>query len=192
MISPELSYPGFLYTSHRKGWYYSEGICFHVLCSAYFYYHSVTYNGEITWVPAACRPLQHPGHPTGHHRWYPTRHHGKPPLALQSSPFPQLNAMGHQHLCFKKGKESTAEQERDKAHPAFQGVEPFTSQRSSWDAFIPPYHILPSRPPRSIRDCSPQYRVLLVQGWLFNWLLWWLRLCCLQTKTWFDKKGIQS
>lgn len=192
VIGLELPFPGFLHTSCRKGWYYSEGTCSYVLPSACFYYHSVTCSREITWVPAACRLLQHPGHPTGHHRWYPTCHHGKPPLALQSSPFPQLNAEGHPHLCFKKGKESTTERDREKAHAAVQGVEPFTSQRSSWDALIPPYHILPSRPHRNMHDCSPQYRVLLVQERLFSWLLRWLELCCLETNTWFDKKGMWS
>lgn len=122
MITPKLPFPGFLYTSYRTGWYYSEGTRSHTLHSAYLYYYPMMYNKEITWVPAACKLLQHPGRPTGHHRWYPTCHHGKPPLALQSSPFPQLNEAGHLHLCFKKGKESTTEQNRDKAHPAVLGI----------------------------------------------------------------------
>lgn len=118
----ELPFPGFMYTSCRKGLYYSEGTCSHALHSAYVCYHSTMYSREITWVPTAYKLLQHPGRPTGHHRWYPTCHHGKPPLALQSSPFPQPNAAGHLHLCFKKGKESTTEQNGDKAHSVILGM----------------------------------------------------------------------
>lgn len=143
------------------------------------------YSGEITWVPAAYRLLQHPGHPTGRHRWYPTCHHGKPPLVLQSSPFPQLNAAGHLHLRFKKGKETTTEQDRDKAYPSVQGVEPFTSQRSSWDAQVPS-----SPPDPTDTSVIEAHSKGLLQGWLFNWLLQWLRLCCLQTKSWFDENGM--
>lgn len=113
----------------------------------------MTHSKEITWVPAVYRPLQHPGRPTGHHRWFPTCRHGKPPLALQSSPSHQLYAVGHLHLCFEKGKESTTEQDRDKAHPAVQGV----NHSLARGAFVMlSYHIIPSRPPQAPVIAAPR------------------------------------
>lgn len=179
MLSLELSSPRFSYPSiERNGAIRWRQMLSHSLFRLLLLLLHVN-STESTWVPAAYKLLQHHGHPIGHHRWYPTCHHGIPPPVLQSSPFPQLNAMERLHLCFKKGKKNKTEQDRDKAHLVVKDIELFTSQSHFWDSLVPFYHFLPSKPSRNINDCKPQQEVPLVQGWLFNWLLQWPGLCCL-------------